>query len=128
MTEVATPAIRVLLSQMPQILRDILEHAVRRQPDLELVQDPRTASHGSYDGVAPDVVILGATSLDLIRMPLAVLEKWPATRVMIVTSGEGDAALFELRPHVTALGRVSPAELIQRIRQSVRLLPPKYPG
>ena len=108
MTEVATPAIRVLLSQMPQILRDILEHAVRRQPDLELI----------HDAVAPDVVILGATSLDLIRMPLSVLEKWPGARVMIVTPGEGDAALFELRPHVTALGRVSPTELIERIRQS----------
>jgi hypothetical protein len=112
-TEGATPAIRVLLSQMPQILHDILEHAVRRQPDLELI----------HDGVAPDVVILGATSLDLVRMPLAVLEKWPATRVMIVTPGEGDAALFELRPHVTALGRVSPSDLIQRIRQSVRPQP-----
>jgi hypothetical protein len=112
------PIIRVLLSEMPQILRDILEHAIRDQPDLKLMGYWRAASRFSSDrGVAPDVVITGMSSDDP-RMPSTLLARWPGARIMCVTPTEGEAVLYELKPHMTALGRLSPEELIQAIRQT----------
>src|SRR5688500_1477641 len=101
--------IRVLLSQMPNILRDILEHAVARQVDFELVRDAPDTTLRSISGhdTSPDVVIIA--SADGVPASMAMLARWPAARIMIVTPVEGEAALYELRPHITTLGHVSPA-------------------
>jgi hypothetical protein len=113
--------VRVLLAQMPQILLEIFEHEILHQPDLELVQDPQpVAGNAAAQSVSPDVVIVGTPSPDDPRMPLSLLTNWPRARIMMVTPTEGEAALFELRLHITELGRVSPAELVRTIRIPMR--------
>lgn len=100
----ARPARRVLLSRMPQILRNILEHAVLRRPDLELIHDGSAAE--------PNVVIVGA-SADDERTAGALLARWPGAQIVSVTLADGDATLYELALSRIELGRLSPAELLR---------------
>ena len=105
------PTTRVLLSQMPQILREILEHAIVQHGDLELIGQGSGAEHDDR----PDVVIVGGglpSGPDLSR---ALLTEWPNARVVVLAPAEGDAALYELKPHMTGLGRPSAAELVEFI-------------
>jgi hypothetical protein len=104
---------RVLLSRMPQILRDILEHAIVQQPDLQLLADgwPGHAGRG-----IPDVVVVAIAPNDAAGAPLALLRQWPGARVIAVAPTDGEVALYELKPHVTDLGPVSATELVQVIR------------
>jgi succinylglutamate desuccinylase len=104
---------RVLLSRMPQILRDILEHAILQQPDLQLLAEGWLCHPG---GSAPDVVVVAAGSHGVSRAPLALLRRWPGARVIVVAPTEGEVALYELKPHVTELGPVSASEIVQAIR------------
>lgn len=114
------PIVRVLLSQLPQILRDIFEHEILHQPDLELVHEVRhVLSMPGSRGAAPDVVIVGTGSTDDPQTPLTLLARWPHARIMMVTPTEGEAALCELRLHTTELGRVSPSEIVRWIRKAV---------
>ena len=113
------PTVRVLLSQMPQILRDIFEHEILHHPDLELVEE---ATHGLQVsgcwGRPPDVVVMGTGASDHSSVARVLLAQWPRAQIMFVTPTEGEAALCELRMHTTAIGCVSPAELVQTIRRS----------
>jgi hypothetical protein len=102
---------------MPQILHDILEHAILQQPDLQLVSD--AAGGPGAVACAPDVVVVAAGA-DRKFAPLSLLREWPRARVIVVTPYEGEVALYQLKPHLTDLGRVSPAELIELIRDTTR--------
>jgi hypothetical protein len=109
-------AVRVLLLQLPQILREIFECEIARDPGLELVDDGRPVPLKDRGG--PDVVILGTGSTGDKERPMSVLSRWPRARVIVVTPTEGEAALSELRLHTIELGRVSPAEIVRSIRAS----------
>ena len=112
---------RVLLSHMPRMLRDMLEDEILHRDDLELLDDTPAPSLSSIGcGPAPDVIILGAERPGSRRSPRALLRRWPGARVMSVTPNEGEATLYELTLHTTALGSLSPAELVQRILETVR--------
>src|SRR5262245_17025903 len=106
--------VRVLLLQLPQILREIFECEIERTTGLELVHDGRPVPVKDRGG--PDVVILGTPSTGDRDLPMSVLSRWRRARVIVVTPTEGEAALSELRLHTTELGRVSPAEIVRSIR------------
>ena len=114
------PSRRVVLSRMPQILRDILEHEILQQPDLQLLDDD---DGSNAIGAAPDVVVVAAAAGDRRFASLSLLREWPSARVIVVTPHEGQVAVYRLEPQMTDLGRVSPAELIQLIRSGP--LPPE---
>jgi hypothetical protein len=103
---------RVLVAGLPQIVRDILEHAIVRHPDLELLA-PGTDARIEPP---PDVVILGGERPSDPHLSGAVLSTWPNARVVVVAPLEGDAVLYELKPHVTVLGRLSAAEIVDAVR------------
>jgi hypothetical protein len=110
------PTVRVMLLHMPQILREIFEHEIDRQPDLELVPERRSIPRID-DRRGPDVVIVGTRVASDTRTPRAVLARWPRARVMTVTPSEGEAVVCELRLHTTTLGQVSPADIVRSIRE-----------
>ena len=76
--------------------------------------------------VAPDVVILGTTDSTLLAGVAPLLERWPKSAVIAIEADGHNANFYELRPHRTHLGEISPTELIGliRARASTRTLGP----
>jgi DNA-binding NarL/FixJ family response regulator len=105
---------RILLVDMPQLLREIIRSVVVAEADLELVAEVDDA--GSLEEAlprhAPDVVIGHSTRRDIERL----LGDRPRLKVLQVDDTGRSAILYELRPQRTALGEISPACLLRAIR------------
>ena len=109
---------RVLLLEVPQLLRGILEHAIRRHGDCEM----QTEHAGP-----PDFVILGLTDTEDATLLPGLFARWPRAQVMTLMQAGDDAAVYELHLGRRALGPVSPAEILDTLREAVqrrRELPP----
>jgi DNA-binding NarL/FixJ family response regulator len=115
-----TPIGRVMLMDMPPLLREILEHAITQHDDLELMREPgRAPREGTQARTHPDAVIVGTTAPEANDHATALLERWPQAQIVVVTAAGRNIALYELRPHKTELGQLSPAEAVQAIRRVV---------
>jgi len=107
--------IRVLLIDMPQMLREII-----RRP---LATDSRFAIVGEYtkhvsidfavDRSRADYVIVGADVFDSSAVRRRVLEEGPQVRVLAVRPDGGQATLHQLRPEEIELGELSPERLVE---------------
>jgi DNA-binding NarL/FixJ family response regulator len=111
--------VRVLLLEVPRLLRDILEQAIQVNGECELVKDlDATATPG--DRMPPDVVILGLTAEEDATIVPALFARWPHAEVMTVMQ-QGDAAtLYEVRPKRRVLGEMSPNEIVEMLRDAVQ--------
>jgi hypothetical protein len=118
------PTIRVLLRDMPQILRDILENAISSQPDMALIDDPGDLPRPPGEvqrgpDLVPDAVIVGTTEFQHAQNASALLSRWPRSRILMIATSGHQAVLYELRPHTTELGELSPSDLVHAIRSAV---------
>jgi DNA-binding NarL/FixJ family response regulator len=105
---------------MPQLLRGILEHAVREQKDCELVRDTRRGFARVLEpAVAPDIVILGLTAAEDASLVPALFARWPQAQVMTVMQAGDDAVVYELMPRRQAVGQLSPDEIVGTLCDSV---------
>jgi hypothetical protein len=118
--EVLEP-IRVLLLEMPQLLREILEHEVHKRSDCELVKDGRGAVQLLTERVVPpDVVIIGLTAREDEALVPAVFARWPGAHVMTVTPTGNDLVVYELTPKQEELAPLSPSGIVDTLRNAVR--------
>jgi DNA-binding NarL/FixJ family response regulator len=107
---------RILLVEMPHMLRDIVVGVLADQPDMEVVGE-ETAMNGLPETVVDagaDVVVIGRDDPSLAR---TLLERVPRLRVLAVTAGGHDSWLYELLPHRVPLGEISPKRLVEEIRK-----------
>ena len=113
--------VRVLLLEVPKLLRDILEHAIRQDEGYELIVEPRSVMQMS-DGhvVLPDVVVLGLTAGADVTLVPALFARWPGAQVLTILQTGADAVVYELRPRRQVLGEISPAEILVRLRDAVQ--------
>jgi DNA-binding NarL/FixJ family response regulator len=112
--------VRVLLLEVPQLLRGILEHAIRDQSECQLLKDTRPAFEMlTEQTVPPDIVILGLTAAEDVTLVPTLFARWPAAQVMTVMQAGEDAAVYELRPRRRALGQMSPDEVVETLRDAV---------
>jgi hypothetical protein len=109
----------VVLLDLPPLLRQILAHAISEHPDLELLPEAAPAATLVETGPVLDAVIVGADAAQAAHRASVLLDRWPKAQVVVVTAAGRDAALYELRPHATPLGRLSPGETVQAIRDAV---------
>jgi hypothetical protein len=113
--------IRVLLLEMPQLLRDILEQEVHTRSDCELVKDGRGVLQLLTERVvAPDVVIIGLTGREDEALVPAVFARWPGVHVMTVMPTGNDLMVYELTPKQEELAPMSPAGIVDSLRNAVR--------
>jgi hypothetical protein len=116
---------RVLLLEVPTLLREILEHAIEQDEDYELAPG-QNSNGGPPDGheaeraSPPDVVILGLTAAEDATLVPALFARWPNAQVLTVMQNGGDAVVYELSPSRQALGEISPAEILVVLRDSVQ--------
>jgi len=112
--------VRVLLLELPLLLRGILEHAIQLRSDCELLRVTNgPLQQMTEQTIAPDVVIMGLTATEDATLVLALLARWPGTHVMTVMSQGSDAVVYELKPHRRALGQMSPTEIVDALREAV---------
>jgi hypothetical protein len=117
----STAHIRVALVDCGGLLGDIVRRAVTAEPDLDVIADLELSSAVRVP-VAIDADLVLWNNADDSRV-----EHWLSDRSMqraprvLATLGDGrDAALWELTPHKTRLGPLSPATLVDVIRQSLK--------
>jgi chemotaxis response regulator CheB len=114
--------IRILLAELPRMLRDIVERVVSTQPDMEIVGAAAGADTLSDDvaRTTPDVVILAmARDASPHRFDGLLVDR-PALSILAITEDGRGAYRYEMRPQVLPLTEVSPSGLLDAIRASVR--------
>jgi hypothetical protein len=109
--------ILVQIAEMPGVLRDLVASAVAAQPDMEIVGAIGARAAGPpLPGRAADVVIVAVPSIAdgaaLRDHPFA----HPDQRVLALATDGRRAVVYELRPHLTDLGEISPDGLVAAIR------------
>jgi DNA-binding NarL/FixJ family response regulator len=107
---------RIVLVDMPRILREIIERAVADEPDMEIVDSEagNMPLREAIEASEPDFVIAGA-DYDFGEVA-RVLDERPRLRVLAVAGDGREAFLYELRPTRTPLGEVSPRTIVEAIR------------
>lgn len=107
--------VRILLLELPQLLRSILEHAIRAHRGCDVVSPPSVAQLLSGDIPAPDVIVLGLAGGEDVTLVPALFARWPMAHVVTVTTTGEDANLYELRPRLRSLGQLSPAGIVETL-------------
>jgi DNA-binding NarL/FixJ family response regulator len=110
---------RILLADLPRLLREIVTEALEAQSDMEVV-----ASVSDFETLAQtieqsraEVIVIGH---DDPEVAAGLLERRPPLAVIAVTGDAKESQYYELRPHRVELGEISPSELVETIRQATR--------
>lgn len=99
------------------MLGDIVRTVVESQPDMTLLRDSfRSADPASWRRPDPDVVVLSTEHIDTALNVSESLNRWPGARILVIEVSGEHTMLYELRPHATPLGALSPEQLVQTIR------------
>jgi DNA-binding NarL/FixJ family response regulator len=120
--ESALQRIRILLAEMPPLLRDVFRQVITDQPDMEVVGE-LTGAVGLLMAAGQnhaDVVILGLRDPELPGIGTHLLSEYPHLKILGVTVDGRQAFLHELLPHRLPLGEASPAGLLDAIRTAIR--------
>jgi len=105
---------------MPRLVRDLLEHEISTQSDMEIIREGQSVLAMPTNESIPDVVIVGTTDTENMKNVRSALLQWPQTPVLTITQDGHEAAFYELLPHKTALGEMSPLEIVDAIRTRVK--------
>ena len=100
-------SIRVL--EMPRLVRELIELAIRSQPDMEIVEG---------DSPPPDFIVCPVPSAESSSVGQSVFAKLARVRVLELDPDAGRASMYEL--HERELGEVSPAQIVATIRAAAR--------
>lgn len=118
MPETATK--RVLLFDMPQLLRDLVRDAVSGQTDLEVVGelDDESQLDAAVSSTSPSVVIVGTDGAEISEACQALFEVRPRLRVLALATRRGRSVVWELAPRRVSLGEISPQSLLTALRKT----------
>jgi len=111
--------IKVVLADMPPLLRDIVRDAVADQLDMEVVTHAAEKLERPEARAGADVVILGASQPDDPAAAAPAFGPWAGRKVLAIALNGRSATLWQLLPHKVQLGDVSAQSLIDAIRGGV---------
>lgn len=111
--------VRVALVGCSGLLGDIIRKAVQEDPSIDVVAhlDATALSGGAADRIDADLVLWHNADEGQISGWLSAAHASP--RVLATVADGRGASLWELRPHRTELGAVSPTVLVETIRAGV---------
>ena len=114
--------IRILLVDMPRMLREIVNQSVSAQPDMEVVAEH--AAHASMLSAArrsrANVVIVGDDGAEIDERCERLALRHPDVGVLALSVDGRQTVLYELRPYRVPLGELSPQQLVDAIRDAVQ--------
>jgi hypothetical protein len=107
----------VILFALPGIVSDLVRNAVARDPDLWVAAELRAGDDLAtvLDSIPGRIAVVGGTAFSEEHIA-AALRSHPDARVFELVDDGRDTLLYELRPHRTRLGQVSPRSLVRWIR------------
>jgi DNA-binding NarL/FixJ family response regulator len=111
-------SIRIVLADLPQMLRSIIRDILAGEPDMEVVGElPGQAElPAMVRRTGATFVIVRQTSPDPPTIFHDLLAARPPTRVLAIADEGRAAILYELRPRRIAIGELSAARLVAAIR------------
>jgi DNA-binding NarL/FixJ family response regulator len=116
--------IRVLLVDDQRLMRNGLSTLLELEGDMKVVAEAEDGQAGlnAYEQLEPDVVLMDIRmpGMDGVEATRRLIERWPAARVIILTTFDDDAYIFEgLRAGALGylLKDISGVELAQAIRK-----------
>jgi hypothetical protein len=118
----ALERIRIVLMELPRMLRDIVSETIARQDDMLIVEEtpgndlPVPESPGRN---AIDIVITGLEGDRLSDRCTTLMRRHAHLKVLGISGDARHAFLFELRPHRIPLGDASSEGLLDAIRAAV---------
>ena len=111
--------VRVLVAGMPRMLTDIIRNIVTSQPDLEFAGEAedvaclaRIAQQSRVD-----VLVIGAAAVQDASGYKDLLYQHPRMSIVAIDADARGAQIFDLRPHVSHLGEISPTTLVAALRR-----------
>ena len=110
---------RILLSQMPQILSDVLEKLLAECDDLEVfgrvgASEPLAASVAATDA---DVLIMGELPDGDSALPYDLLNRFPRLKILALVADARQVHVYEWAPTRRDLGAISVQDLVAFVRQ-----------
>jgi DNA-binding NarL/FixJ family response regulator len=113
--------IRIALVTPSGILRDLVVATLEDEPDIVVVGEvPGSAGLEQVLEQTPaDLVIWSNGGHDISHLFQGLLEAHPRLKVLAVRNDGRRSSLWELRPHPTELGEISPRLLVETIRKVV---------
>jgi DNA-binding NarL/FixJ family response regulator len=109
---------RILLFDMPRMLRDIVIETLAAEPDMEVAAEVATADDllRSVERRNADVVV---TRRDDSSLAALLLTRQPQLKVLAVADNGRESSLYEMRPQRVPLGEITPQRLVTEIRKAV---------
>jgi len=109
---------RILLADLPRLLREIVSDALAAESDMEVVGSVtgRPSLDRVVDEEEVDVIVIGH---DDPRLATALLRQLPPVAVIAVTGDERETGLYELRLRRVPLPEISPTQLVETIRHTM---------
>ena len=112
--------ISVLIADDQRLMLDGLRTLLELEPDLDVVEDGEAAV-GAYERLPPDVVLMDILmpGMDGVEATRRICDRWPEARVIILTTFDDDAYVFEgIRAGASGylLKAIEGAELARAIR------------
>jgi DNA-binding NarL/FixJ family response regulator len=110
--------IRVVVSGMPRMLREMVTALVQAQADMAVVGAASSDAelHPLALRTAPDVVILAVDDDGVPAAGRELVYREPHVKLIAVAAAGRQAWLYELRPVERPLGEMSPEVLVETIR------------
>jgi DNA-binding NarL/FixJ family response regulator len=108
---------RIVLVDMPPLLREIVREATSREPDLEVVREHEAGAdlRAAVEQDDPDFLIVGSAEATEATVD-SLVTAGRRLRALEVRSDGRESVLYELRPHRVLLGEISPDTLLHTIR------------
>lgn len=113
--------IRILILDLPRMLRDLVQQALSEHPEMVVVEPPEPASEmaAAAEQADADVLVVPAPSSNELWDIDAALFRRPRLKVLGITRDGRDMHLRELCPRTVHIGNVAPRELAEAIRRMV---------
>ncbi len=114
------PPICVVTAELPRMLGQIVRAVLAAEPDIEVVAAAGPEELPQLVGrLRVDVVIIGLDGEELPEAGRALFVEDPFVRLLGLVADGRQAFLYELQPHRSPLGEISPENLVRVIRERV---------
>ncbi len=107
--------VRVMLLEMPQLLRDIFEHAIEQRGDCEVLKDGNGVHRQAVSDPSPDIVVLGLGAIEDTKLVPALLTRWPHAQIVTVMATGDQATAYEVTTRRRAIDQMTPEKIMQRV-------------
>ena len=113
--------IRILISDLPQLLSEIVINIVDSQHDMQIVDAPlrEAGLMTALERSDADVLVLGCEESELRQRGDVLLKSRPSLKIVALDGDGKHSYFYGLQPQLVALGEVSPQLLVEAIRDAV---------